>query len=64
MSALGGFIKKITDAYIRSIKGAEKKREILIDQRLYPRVTLLKTARPGRNGLSAIMTLPESGGAT
>lgn len=43
MSALGGFMKKNTDAYIRSIKGSEKMREILIDQRLYLRVTLLKS---------------------
>lgn len=35
-------MKKATDAYIRSLKGSEKMREILIDQRLYLRVTLLK----------------------
>lgn len=35
-------MQKITDAYLRTIKGTEKMREILVDQCLYLRVTLRK----------------------
>lgn len=43
LSPLGYWMKKITDACIKSYKGMEKMREVLVDQRLYLRVTLLKS---------------------
>lgn len=36
---------KITDTYLRSLKGEEKPRDIAVDQRLYLRVRLLKSGK-------------------
>lgn len=38
-------MQKITDIYLRNLKGTEKIRDILVDQRLYLRVKLLKNGR-------------------